>query len=216
MERLEAEETKRQPERAEKHRGEDIRKIMRAQGDSSEANQNNHRDRGEDAHLSPGPGFHERQNEKKKLAIEQGGSDRVPAGKTVTRPIDKRARRKGALPLHEKLDQLVEQHPAGNGDNETGERWPPSFPNEKCSPEKQSDADEFTGARFAQSAQYRHEKRRQVEMKPGRETLIGSGERIDQGEGCGEMGERERRHKKGSCRLFILQRRSRGGMHFFK
>src|SRR2546430_2187984 len=143
---------------------------MRAQGDSSEANQNNHCDRGEDAHLSPGAGFHERQDEKKKLAIEQGGSDRVPAGKTVTRPINKRARHKGALPLHEKLDQLVEQHPAGHGDDETGERWPPSFPNEKCSPEKQSDADEFTGARFAQSAQDTHDMRGQAKMKSGSET----------------------------------------------
>ena len=131
MERLQGKETKREPETAEEQGGENIGQIMRTQRDSTEANQQNQRDRRENGQAPPPPRFQNGDEEKKNLPVEQGRSDRVSAGETVARPVDKRSVHEWALPMNHEFDQFIEQHAPWDGDDEGGERRPPSFPGKK-------------------------------------------------------------------------------------
>jgi Domain of unknown function (DUF6268) len=82
--------TKHQPNDAKKDRREHVSQEVRAQSDSDESiheYQQHHNGNGEQPHMAR---LQQRQNKKQQLAIKQRGSNRVAAGKTVARPIDKR------------------------------------------------------------------------------------------------------------------------------
>jgi hypothetical protein len=65
----------------------------------------------------------------------------VAAGKTVTRPIHKWTIDEGPLPMNQNLYPLVQEHAAGNGDDESDKRGPPAFPRKKQHDSEQNKTD---------------------------------------------------------------------------
>src|SRR5207249_3272213 len=119
-----------QPNNSKNDGREHISQKMRAQGDPTESDQEDQRHSAANAEQSPMPCFKRRQDKKQELSVKQSGSDGVAAGKTVTRPIHERAVNERAMPVNNDLQPLVQQHAAGNGNDEGYERGPPSFPGE--------------------------------------------------------------------------------------
>src|SRR5438094_673132 len=78
---------------------------------------------------------------KQQLAIKESGSDRMPAGKAVARPIDKGTINKWSLPVNKDLHPFVEQHSSGNRDEQGHQRRPPFFPHKVQRHEKQYGTD---------------------------------------------------------------------------
>src|SRR5262249_24566579 len=64
------------------------------------------------------PPFEQRQQKEQKLSVKQSGTHRMPTGKTVTRPIHKRAVHKRPVPMNQEFNPLVKQHATGNANNQ--------------------------------------------------------------------------------------------------
>src|SRR5262245_44558136 len=121
-----------------------------------------------------------RQHKKKKLTVEQRGPHRMATGKTVARPVHKRPFHKGALPMHNDLYPLVQQHATGDGNEQCHEGWPPTLPNEKQNQQEHSDSYRVTRAELSQRVQHPRECRSKSLMKPRGNSLIGALKRIRQ------------------------------------
>src|SRR6516165_1976049 len=101
---------------------------MRAKRDAAKSHEHNQRCSPEDANRSKLATLEQRQQKKEKLSVKQSGTYRMPTGKTVTRPINKRAVHKWPVPMNQNLDPLVQQHAAWNGNNQRHQRRPGPFP----------------------------------------------------------------------------------------
>src|SRR5262249_6558148 len=110
---------------------EHIRQKMRTQRDAAESYQQNQGHSAENAQTPQMAAFEQRQKKKQELSVQQSGCNRMAAGKTVTRPVDKWAVDKGPLPMNHHLKPLVQQHAAGNRNDQRDQRWPPSLPCKK-------------------------------------------------------------------------------------
>src|SRR6266536_2389575 len=115
----------------------------------------------------------------------------LSAGKTVTRPIHKRTIHEGPLPMNNNLHPLVQQHAAGNSDDQGHERGPPSFPRKKQHQRKQNNTDPLGRTKVSECAQHTDKCVRQVRVEPSRDFMIGSGKGVDHGEGHAILGENE-------------------------
>jgi len=151
---------------------------MCAQRYTAESDDKNERCRAENANDARMARFQQRQQKKQKLSIKQSGRDRVTAGKTVTGPVHVRAFNKGALPVNRKLQPFVQQHTAGDSNNQHHQRWPESFPNEKQNQRKQNDPDPLPRTKFGKRVQDRHKSRSKTLMKPCRNAMISTPKRI--------------------------------------
>jgi hypothetical protein len=155
---------------------------MRAQRDAGESYQENQRRSAANAEKSQMARLERRQDKKKKLPVKQSGSDRVTAGKTVTRPIDEWPVNKRAMPMNKNLQPLIQQHATRNGKDQSHQRWPPSFPGKKQHERTQNDSDPLPRAKLGECAQYADEHRREPFMKPDRNSVIGTPQRIPYGQ----------------------------------
>src|SRR5207244_3899561 len=77
--------------KSECDRAENIGQKMRAESDAAESDQGDQQCRASDRQPPAMPRFHCRQDKKSELTVKQGRPDRMTAGKTVARPIDKPA-----------------------------------------------------------------------------------------------------------------------------
>jgi len=128
------------------------------------------------------PRFKDGQDKKQELPVKQSGSNRVAAGKTVARPIHEWAVDERAMPMNNDLDPLVQKHAARNSNDQRHKRWPPSFPDEEQHQGTKNDCDPFPGAKLGECAQNAHERRGETLMKPCRDSVIGTPERIPNGQ----------------------------------
>ena len=90
---------------------------MCTQRDTTESYQEHKERSAENAESSPMPCFEGWQDKQQQLAVKQSGSDGMTAGKTVSRPIYKRAVNKRSLPMNLNLEPFVQQHATGNGND---------------------------------------------------------------------------------------------------
>ncbi len=125
--------------------------------------------------------FESGQNKKQELPVKKSGSDRVTAGKTVTRPIHKWAIKERPLPMNKNLYPLVQKHAAGNSNDKHDQRWPPSFPNKKQHQRKDSNTDPLSGTEVGKCMQHGDECRAEALMKPRSKLLIRASKWIGQG-----------------------------------
>src|SRR4029077_2089294 len=109
---------------------------MRAQSNTTEPYQRDQQYRTRDREYSPVTRSQCRQNKKSELPVEQSRSDGMAARKTVAGPIDERPINKWPMPMNKNLHPLVQQHPAGNGDDECDQRRPPFLPHKIQDDEK--------------------------------------------------------------------------------
>jgi hypothetical protein len=178
---------------------------MRTQGDTAEPNHGNQRHCTENRQQAPVPCFESRQDKKQKLPVKKGGSDGVTTGKTVTRPIHKRAVNKRPLSVNQNLYPLVQKHAAGNSDYERREKRPPSFPCKKQRQRKHNNPDPLTRTEVGERMQYGDKRRGETLMKPRRKLLIGASKWIGQSE------LREKKcvcHRKSGASLSPIKRKS--------
>src|SRR5438876_4342181 len=110
--------------------------------------------------------FKRGQDKKQELSVKQSSSDGVAAGKTVTRPIHERAVNERAMPMNKKLHPLVQQHAAGNSNDQSYKRRPPSFPRKKKGHREHNNSDPLSGTKLGERAQHTHEHGREMLMKP--------------------------------------------------
>jgi len=104
---------------------------MRTQRNAAESHYKHERCRAANANDAPMARFQQRQQKKQKLSIKQSGRDSMTAGKTVTSPVHVWAFDKRSLPMNYKLQPLIQQHAAGDSNDQHDQRWPRSFPNEE-------------------------------------------------------------------------------------
>src|SRR5262245_7770082 len=145
---------------------------MRTQRDATEPYQGDQAYRTENGQQPPMARFEAGQNKKQKLPVQKSSSNSVTAGKTVTRPIHKRAIKKRPLPVNKNLYPLVQKHPAGNSDNERHERWPPSFPCKEQNQREHNNTDPLPGTKVGERVQHGNDCRREALMEPYRKLLI--------------------------------------------
>src|SRR6266513_1182329 len=126
------------------------------------------------------------QNKKQELPVKKSSSDGVAAGKTVTRPVHKGAVNERPMPMNNNLQPFVQQHAAGNSNDQGHERGPPSFPHKKQHQRKHDKTDPLPGSKIGERAQHAHKCRGQALVEPSRKLVIRSSKGISQG---------ERRHK---------------------
>jgi len=131
------------------------------------------------------------QDEKQELSVKQRRCNRVATGKTVTRPIHERTVNKRTMPMNKDLQPLVQQHAAGNSDDQCHERRPPFFPHKIQHHEEQDRSDPLTRAEFSERSQHAHDCARQMRVKPSRDFMIGSGKGVHHGQGQAILGENE-------------------------
>jgi len=158
---------------------------MCAQSNPAESYQGNQQYCAENGQSPPVPYFHPGQDKKQELPIKQSRSNRVATGKTVTRPIHKRAVNERAMPMNKHLHQLIKQHAAWNSHNQSDERRPRSFPDEKQYHEKQNNTDPLARTKIGERPQDGHKCAGQVRVEPCREPVIGFRKGIDYGEDHG-------------------------------
>src|SRR5206468_7477722 len=75
---------------------------------------------------------------------------------------------------------LVYEHATGNGDNESDERRPPSFPCKKQHQHGDNDTDPLPGAEVGECAQHSNECRSEPLMEPSRKLVISASKWIGQ------------------------------------
>src|SRR5581483_4034149 len=108
MERLHGEQAKRQPDDPEKDRREHVSKKMRAEGDPAKSHEKDQKRRAENREPPPTRTFDKRQNKKQELPVKKRRSNRVAAGKTITRPIHKWTVDKWSLPVNQNFHPFVQ------------------------------------------------------------------------------------------------------------
>jgi len=124
-------ETERQPDHAEKDRGEHVGQIMRTERDPTEADQQNKERSGRQREHAPAPALDSGYDEESELSVKQGRANSMTTGETVAGPIDKPAIHKWTMSMDENFDPLIEQHATWHGHNQSYQGWPPPFKNEK-------------------------------------------------------------------------------------
>src|SRR5882724_9671182 len=178
-----------QPNNSENYCREHIGQKMRAQGDTAESHQEDQRHGADNAEQPPVARFKGWQDEKQELSVKQRRCNRVATGKTVTRPIHERAINKRTMPMNKNLQPLVQQHAAGNSDDQCHERRPPFFPHKIQRHEEQDRSDPFTRAELSERSQHAHECARQMRVEPSRDFMIGSAKGVHHGQGHAILGE---------------------------
>src|SRR5213595_3623153 len=178
-----------QPNNSEDYCREHIGQKMRAQGDTAESHQEDQRHSADDAEQPPVARFEGWQDEKQELPVKQRRCNRVATGKTVTRPIHERAINKRPMPMNKDLQPLVQQHAAGNSDDQCHERRSPFFPHKIQHHEEQDRSDPFTRAELSERSQHAHECAGQMRVEPSRDFVIGSSKGVHHGQGHAVLGE---------------------------
>jgi hypothetical protein len=154
--------------------------------------------------------FDKGQNKKQELPIKKSSSNGVTAGETVTRPIHKRTIHKGPLPLNKDLHPFVQQHAAGDSDDQRHERWPPSFPHKKQHQRKDSNTDPLSGTEVGECMQDGDECWAEALMKPRSKLVIGTTKWIGHGQWRHRiLGEKKCVcHKSSGANLYPISRKS--------
>src|SRR5438552_13926210 len=112
------------------------------------------------------PRFHGRQDEKSKLPVKQGRPNGMAAGKTVPGPVHEGPFKKGALPMNQNLNQLVEEHPARHSYNQRHQRGPATLQKKEQHQEKEGATDPLRRAEFGHFLEDGDKRIRQMGMKP--------------------------------------------------
>src|SRR5436309_7263103 len=113
--RLARNQTQSQPDNAEKNRRQHVGQIMRAQGDATEANEQDDQYCAGHCERAPAPRFDRRDYKKCELPVKQSRSNGVTASKAVARPVHELAGNEWTRPMDKHLDQLIQQHAARYG-----------------------------------------------------------------------------------------------------
>src|SRR5882724_10071560 len=96
-----------QPDNSEKDRGEHVSEKMCAQSDPAESHQEDQSRSAANAEQPPMARFEDGQDKQQELSVKESSSNRVAAGKTVTRPIHERAINERTMSMDELLNQLI-------------------------------------------------------------------------------------------------------------